>query len=158
MHKVQKTPWPEELNVTCHETIKCNLTLKNNNIFKFIRFQRGSGPWQGAPVLWIFISFLYYFWLYTESVATHNKCEITLIISVVAFHYPALCRFNPTIDRLQWMGKVIYAMLKSVSLWNQCGIVCDITPLQNFFFDITPVLSKLMWHVPFCLSWCIHAR
>ncbi len=38
-------------------------------------------------------------------------------------------------------------MLKCVSLWNQCdipqsGIVCDITPLQKFFFDITPVLSK----------------
>ncbi len=38
-------------------------------------------------------------------------------------------------------------MLKSVSLWNQCdiphsGIVCDITPLQNFFFDINPVLNK----------------
>ncbi len=42
-----------------------------------------------------------------------------------------------------------YAMLRCVSLCNQCdiphsGIVCDITPLQNFFFDITPVLSKAM--------------
>ncbi len=38
-------------------------------------------------------------------------------------------------------------MLKCVSLSNQCDIphndiVCDITPLQNFFFDITPVLNK----------------
>ncbi len=40
-----------------------------------------------------------------------------------------------------------YALLKSVSLWNQCdiphsGIVCDITPLQNIYFDIIPVLSN----------------
>ncbi len=39
-----------------------------------------------------------------------------------------------------------YAMIKCVSLRNQCdiphsGILCDITP-QNFFFDITFVLSK----------------
>ncbi len=41
----------------------------------------------------------------------------------------------------------LIAMLKGVSLWNQwdishSGIVCDITPLQYFFFDITPVLIK----------------
>ncbi len=34
-----------------------------------------------------------------------------------------------------------YAMLKCLSLWNQydiphSGIICDITPLQNFFFNI----------------------
>ncbi len=41
-----------------------------------------------------------------------------------------------------------YAMLKCVSLWNQCdiphsGIVCDITFLQNLVFYITPILSKV---------------
>ncbi len=41
----------------------------------------------------------------------------------------------------------MYAKLTCVSLWKQCdiphsGIVCDITPLQNFFVDITPVVSK----------------
>ncbi len=36
-----------------------------------------------------------------------------------------------------------HTMLKSVSLWNHSGIVCDITPLQNFFFDIILVLSKI---------------
>ncbi len=42
---------------------------------------------------------------------------------------------------------IVYTMLKCVSLLNQCdiihsGIVCDITPLPNFFLDITPVKSK----------------
>ncbi len=48
---------------------------------------------------------------------------------------------------LCYISIVFYAMLKCVSLWNQCdiphsGIVCDITPLQKFFFDITLVLNK----------------
>ncbi len=47
---------------------------------------------------------------------------------------------------------IVYAMLKCVSLWNQCdiphsGIVCDIIPLQNFFL-ISP-LSKSM---PFIIN------
>ncbi len=58
-----------------------------------------------------------------------------------------------------------YAMLKSVSLWNQCdiphsGIVCDITPLQKFFFDITPVLSKAYVACYICFivySWAVGA-
>ncbi len=56
---------------------------------------------------------------------------------------------------------VVYAMLKYVSLWNQCDIpysciVCDITPLQNFFFDITPVLSKTMPPLPKPHVMCHH--
>ncbi len=53
---------------------------------------------------------------------------------------------------------ISYAMLKCVhceiNMISHSGIVCDITPLQNFFFDITPVLSKAtpptknLCHVP----------
>ncbi len=69
----------------------------------------------------------------------------SLINSIELMYYRNVPFHLRTIDFDTLNGFNFYAMLKCLSLWNQCdiphsGIVCDITPLQNFFFDIKEIL------------------
>ncbi len=107
-------------------------------------------------------------WINVSKVITHTShimrictlpsapsMAVDMVVQKKSLSFLILCSMS--VWRLVWLiylfaifntdSCLYFAMLKYVSLWNQCdiphsGIVCDITLLQNFFFDITHVLSE----------------
>ncbi len=134
-YNMQKSPWPVELNVTCHEMVKRNLTLKNvsrSSIFKrdlvFLCYEYEL----------LYILFLALYWECRNSPQVWDKLKDLSqghSWSSVGFHSPPLCRFNPTFDRSQGMCTVMnircHEMIKCnltlkntykvTHLWRGCG-------------------------------------
>ncbi len=102
---------------TLTSRVECHMPWNGKVKFDLEKYFQGHPYWKG---IWSMVRcscvtnmsflYIYYFWLYAEFCNSQVWDNLKDIgqghswSSVINFHYLALCRFNPTSDRSQWMS------------------------------------------------------